>query len=179
MKSSSVNGWLAKWLFDAIPVVVASTQSADSGGVMRLGSFWPRHLNGTPCWFTWVRVASEALAIPLTPSHEPYRLSKLWFSSKMTTMCLMRDKRSAARSSFADPCRTGIVAKAARVSADNKTRRSMQDTPEQETVESGCGSGSGAPRSAAPIESNARRSIAVVTLVLSHRVSLTDALSSG
>ena len=36
-----VNGWLLKWLVNVVPVVV-SVQVADSGGEVRLTSFWSR-----------------------------------------------------------------------------------------------------------------------------------------
>src|SRR3954469_10710983 len=47
----------------------------------RFTSFWRRHVYAVPCWSTCVVWAASAFFRPFTPSHPPYRLSKLWFSS--------------------------------------------------------------------------------------------------
>jgi hypothetical protein len=67
-------------LVNVVPVV-ESVHVAASGGDVRLTSSCFRHVNGVPFWLTCVFSAAVAFALPFTPSHPPYRLSKLWFSS--------------------------------------------------------------------------------------------------
>src|SRR4029077_2115505 len=95
-----LNGLLVKWLVKAVAVVL-SVQSAARGGEGRVTAFWSKQVYAcegrhpacgvgkqVSC-VTWIVWAAGALARPLTPSHPPYRLSKLWFSSYTTTMCLI------------------------------------------------------------------------------------------
>src|SRR5438105_8920109 len=69
-EASIENGAFLKWLANALPVVV-SVHLADSGGEVRLTSFWSKHLYGTPPWLTWMVLARDASRRPLTPSHPP------------------------------------------------------------------------------------------------------------
>ena len=70
-----------------------SVQLDSSGGEVRFTSFCNRHWYASPFWSTWVVWAVSArerplTRLPLTFPHRPYRLSKLWFSWKITTTCL-------------------------------------------------------------------------------------------
>jgi hypothetical protein len=73
-------GALANALENVV-AVVESVQLGACGGEVRLTSFCSRHVKRLPAWFTCSVWAESAPAWPFTFSHEPYRLSKLWFSS--------------------------------------------------------------------------------------------------
>ena len=77
---SIVKGAFANALVKVVAVVL-SVQVEGSGGDVRLTSFCRRQANGVPAWFTWTVWTGSAALRPLTPSHPPYRLSKLWVSS--------------------------------------------------------------------------------------------------
>ena len=68
MESSIRNGSLKKWLSNAGEALV---QRVDSGGEVRLTSFWSRHWYGAPAWSTWRVCARSASRRPSTCSQPP------------------------------------------------------------------------------------------------------------